>query len=594
MSGPGSQRRILAAAGALLLGLVACTAPRAVRAEDDPSQWLKQADTAIKLTNHAEFVKLLQRIEGEKDRLSSAELWRLRYLKAWQAAYVGDYDTSRSMLNVVIDDSGDTTLRFRALATLINILGDGHRYEEAFSRLSQMLELLPQIDNATVRYQGLGEAAQLLVGAGQYDLAMDYADQMLAHLPPGENSCKGTYFKLHARYRSGELKSPSDPDLQNGIDTCMQGGNTVVANSLRMDQARLDIQQGHIGEAVAILRRNYTDVLKDQYAPVTSQFEALLAQAYWEQNDPMLAEKFALTAVDSSTKSGFTEPLSMAYDVLYRIAQQRSDYESALVYHEKYMAADKGYLDDVSARTLAFQVARQQVEAKKQQVETLNRQNEILRLQQALDRKAVENGRLYILLLITVLIFIGLWILRLKRSQLRFMRLARRDTLTGILNRQHFVSEAESALRQAKKASRCASLILVDLDHFKQINDAHGHAIGDQVLKRVVTVCQQQLRSTDVFGRLGGEEFGVLLPECALQHVVERAEQLRREIATVTWDEAPGDIVISASIGAASTERSGYELRRLLVDADGALYLAKHGGRNRVVLRDSSDLLGAR
>ena len=167
------------------------------------------------------------------------------------------------------------------------------------------------------------------------------------------------------------------------------------------------------------------------------------------------------------------------------------------------------------------------------------------------------------------------------------MKLARRDGLTGIFNRQHFVGEAERLLQYCRKSDRVACLVLLDLDHFKQVNDTHGHAVGDRVLRRAVAACQAHLRSTDLFGRLGGEEFGVLLPECGLDQAVARVEQIRLAIASVSLGEDVPNVAVSASFGVATVANSGYELRQLMTDADDALYAAKREGRNRVNLSSS-------
>ncbi len=257
---------------------------------------------------------------------------------------------------------------------------------------------------------------------------------------------------------------------------------------------------------------------------------------------------------------------------------------AALAFLEKYLVADKGYLTEVSAKALAYQTVAQQVLAKKQQIDALNKQNQILTLQQKLNKKAVEASRLYIVLLLLVLASIALWTYKIKRSQLRFMKLARRDGLTGIFNRQHFVNEAELLLQYCRKSSRDACLVLIDLDHFKAVNDTHGHAVGDRVLQRAVEACMTCLRSTDIFGRLGGEEFGILLPECTLAQVLVRAEQVRLAIATASADDDVPGVPISASFGVSSVVHSGYELRQLLIHADKALYRAKREGRNRIVV----------
>src|SRR5690606_32840524 len=146
---------------------------------------------------------------------------------------------------------------------------------------------------------------------------------------------------------------------------------------------------------------------------------------------------------------------------------------------------------------------------------------------------------------------------------------------------QHFVGEAGRALRQMERKPAPACLVALDLDHFKQVNDAYGHAIGDEVLRHAVTVCRQQLRPVDLFGRLGGEEFGILLPDCPLDQGVDIAHRIRRALAESPMTKGAAVVEISASVGLACTDTCGYELQRLYAEADAALYRAKRAGRNR-------------
>ncbi|MBB6188616.1 GGDEF domain-containing protein [Rhodanobacter sp. MP7CTX1] len=580
----GKWHCVLFAEWALLVVLLAGTATAAVPAVEDVALVLSQADS-IKTSNHAEFAELMQRLDNEATKMPPEQQLYLRYLKAWQVGYGGDYETAIPQLNAIIAESTDATLRFRAGVTVITLLGIGSHYEEAFARLSQLLDQLPQVTDKYARIQGLSDAAQLYIEAGQYDLAASYADRLLTENPTGEGACKGRYYKLYALYNSGKLRTV-DQQFQDGIDACINVGEFLYANGIRARMAGIYIQQGEPATAIKLLQRNYADTQRTHYGRLISQFDALLAQAYSREGDLLLAQQFARDAVSSSVKNEYTEPLTSAYQQLYLIAQKQGDMEAALTYHEKYMTADKGYLNDVGARALAYETVKQQVMAKKLQIDTLNKQNQILELQQALGKKAAVTSRLYIILLLMVLASIALWTYRVKRSQLRFMKLARRDGLTGIFNRQHFVEEVEHLLLYCRKSARNACIVLIDLDHFKVVNDTHGHAVGDRVLRRAVEACQTHLRSTDVFGRLGGEEFGILLPDCSLEQAYRRAEQIRLAIATAaTGDNAPG-IPISASFGVAVTSRSGYELRGLLIHADEALYRAKREGRNRVVVSE--------
>ena len=345
---------------------------------------------------------------------------------------------------------------------------------------------------------------------------------------------------------------------------------------------------GPTADAIKLLKTNYDETQRTNYRRLTSEFDSILARAYLKDGDLDQAQQFAQSAIDKAVKNEITKPLADAYQVLYEVARQRGAFADALSYHEKYAAADKGYLNDTSARTLAFQMVNQQVLDKKRQIDALNEKNQVLQLQQKVDAKSAETERLYILLLISGIAFIALWAYKTKRSQLHFMKLARRDGLTGIFNRQHFIEAATDMLRYCAKSQRDACVVVIDLDHFKLVNDVHGHAAGDLVLKRAVKTCQMHLRSIDVFGRLGGEEFGIVLPDCTLDVAQQRAEQLRAAIENVSGSDARIDFPVSASFGIAATRTSSYDLRELLANADSALYEAKREGRNRIATYSSS------
>lgn len=557
----------------MLLG----TAVAAVPGTDDPAQLLKQADD-IRTSDHPEFVKLMQRLDAEVATLSPQQRMYLRYLQAWKVGYQGDYETATPLLNAVIVESTDATLRFRARTTLVNMLSIGSHYEEAFVQVSQLLDQLPQITDGAARIQGLAVAALLYNQAGQYDLGLTYANQMLRENPDGDGGCKARALQIQSLYESGKFAT-FGKQSREAIDACSKVAELLFANGIRSNVAGFDIQHGQSSAAIKLLQQHYAEVRRIGYPELTSEFDATLAQAYWNEGATALARQYAHAAVDGGVKNEFTKSLTSAYKLLYLIDKQQGDFDAALGWHEKYMAADKGHLNALGAKALAYQTVKQQVLAKKLQIDTLAKQNKILELQQALGKKAMEASRLWIILLLSLLAFIGFATYRIKRSQLRFMKLARRDGLTGIFNRQHFINEAGRQLQYCQKSGRDACLVLLDLDHFKVINDTHGHAMGDRVLKRAVAACQAHLRSTDLIGRLGGEEFGILLPECALEPALTRVDRMR---AAVAADHDTSGVSISASFGVASVINSGYELRQLMGDADDALYQAKREGRNRV------------
>lgn len=171
-------------------------------------------------------------------------------------------------------------------------------------------------------------------------------------------------------------------------------------------------------------------------------------------------------------------------------------------------------------------------------------------------------------------------------NELELRLLASTDGLTGALARRAFRDEAARALALAQRHRHEGSCIAFDLDHFKTINDTHGHAAGDAVLAGSAATCRELLRQSDLFGRIGGEEFAVLLPHTGRQAALGVAEKLREGIAAQRFDGAEGPFAVSASFGIAAAAPSG-DIDALLRAADEALYAAKATGRNRCVVNQT-------
>ena len=172
-----------------------------------------------------------------------------------------------------------------------------------------------------------------------------------------------------------------------------------------------------------------------------------------------------------------------------------------------------------------------------------------------------------------------------KKMQEKLQRQAITDELTGIYNRRHFMYRAEEEVQRMRRYGGAGSLLMLDLDSFKRVNDVFGHPVGDTVLQSVTEICQQMLRCNDVFGRIGGEEFAILLMETDVEQAKLVAERVRKSIEeAVFFAKADQAITLSVSIGVTQYNSPDDTLLQLLSRADNALYAAKNGGRNRVVV----------
>ncbi|MCU4178117.1 GGDEF domain-containing protein [Bosea sp. BH3] len=169
-------------------------------------------------------------------------------------------------------------------------------------------------------------------------------------------------------------------------------------------------------------------------------------------------------------------------------------------------------------------------------------------------------------------------------DQLELRQVALTDLMTGALSRRAFRDELARMLGLAKRHQHELSLIAFDLDHFKAVNDTHGHQAGDRVLAESVAACRRQLRQSDLIGRLGGEEFAVLLPLTGRQAALGVAEKLRQAIAALSFEGAGGGLFsVTASLGLAALDGDSTDPENLLRAADEALYAAKATGRDRCV-----------
>lgn len=557
------------------------TAGRATEISD-PDAFLKQT-AALQLTDHARFERQLAQLNQESARLTKpGQIWRLRLLNAWEAMYEGDYVKSEPLFRDIIGHAGDPELESYAAGLLLSQLSMQRQYEPAFALANELVARLPQFTEPHARFSLLLNLSQVMGWAGQTDLAIRYARMMRETLPDDESQCEARTMEVQA-LSGGRRLTLDSPELQQALDACQAAGQPVSSQALWLLQAKLYIEAGQGASAVALLERIEPDVRRAHYADHLLAIQVQLAQAYALLGNDEAAETAARAALALRPSGEKNFQLGSLYEVLYRIEKKQGHADVALKYYEQYVAQDRSYLDDISARTLAYETVQQHVLAQKLETEQLSRQNASLRLQQKLAAKTAEANRLYIVLLAMALGFGVFGMIRLKRSQLRYRRLSRLDGLTELLNRQHFMIDAEVVLQRLRKRGGAACLAYLDLDHFKRINDTHGHAAGDAVLRDVVAACRQQLRSVDLFGRLGGEEFGILLVDASREQALAIANRIRLSVAADPVAFGDGRIAVSISIGLAFTDSSGHELQHLCMDADAALYLAKDSGRNCVV-----------
>lgn len=192
------------------------------------------------------------------------------------------------------------------------------------------------------------------------------------------------------------------------------------------------------------------------------------------------------------------------------------------------------------------------------------------------------GGIVVVLCLVGVLVFNPMF-KRIEVQEHELHNLAFIDPLANCHNRRSFLTNADTAFERSRRYKHTFAILFIDIDRFKDINDNYGHAIGDEAIKEMTRICLENIRDSDILGRIGGDEFGVILQECGLGYATQTAEKLRERISNHIVSSKLGKIKFSISVGAATVEDSDADVGDTLKRADRNLYKAKRTGRNLVI-----------
>lgn len=559
--------------------LVAAMLPASVPAAPPVADWLREAEE-VRSAQPARLAELLVELDAASASATPAQREQVAYLHAYADAYSGRYASALREARNLVETSQDPDMRIRARALIVTIHGLTRHFAEGLRELEALHDGLENAQDSEVRRIGLFASGGLYWQVGQYALAMRDFNMFIEDTGPlsERDRCFATHLREEVRQASGS----GAVALPAIIDQCLAAGEPLIANMARLALARGTQLDGDTAAAIALLRKWLPEMEATRYPRLVTDVHAALAEWLVEMGELDAAQRHAARAIAEATDDTALLPLTTAHRVMSEIAEARGDARTALYHYRRFAEADKAYLNDVKAREFAYQIVRRETQQQNQQIELLDQQNQLLTLRQQVSEQAAQNTRLLIALLLFLLASLGYWAWRVTRRHQSLRLLAEMDSLTGVCNRRHFLLQAERSLEQCARSDETVALVMFDLDHFKQINDNFGHVTGDWVLEQVAAACRSLCRRMDQFGRLGGEEFAILLPGCDAAAAARVAEQCRVRIASIDTKGCGHDFPLAASFGVTDTVLSGYVLSRLLSHADQALYRAKHGGRNLV------------
>lgn len=538
----------------------------------DIERGLEYSDTALKLARDA------------RDPASEARaiLCRTNYIQLTSGTQRGLPEVEKAI--ALLQEGQEPQLLAEALemrGDLLSLLGeqakamlDFQRARAAYRQAGIDREVEPLMLSMAVAYRRMGdsEQAERLIRAAlqrmqdrnDWEGVATYLIQL--GFLQGES---GSQDKAFATFREAER-------------VARQHGDAYNRNAAMLGLAEAQIALGDPDGALEMLAQARAGFAADRDTSNDDMLLMLTGQALARQGQHTAAMERYRQALPLIERNGNDRYLAMLYKAQAASQEALGWTASALSDYKRYadlqlklqgkMRLEQGrmleYEYEIRRRDFENRQLRAEADSKQQEVATL----EAVRRWQSL---AIVLAALFVALLSSLA-----WRQWRKSRHLRDLTLL--DPLTGIANRPGIEREAARALDASARNGTPLSLLMLDLDHFKSINDRYGHAAGDKVLRATAAVWQAQLRGRDPLGRIGGEEFVVVCPDTTLEQALLVAGRLREAAHGLRFDDIDPALAVSVSIGAAQARKSGDSCDALIDRADAALYRAKQQGRDRV------------
>ncbi|MFT4810532.1 MAG: diguanylate cyclase (GGDEF)-like protein [Paraglaciecola sp.] len=525
---------------------------------------------------------LLENID--ETHLDDNERELYQYLTAYNLFINGDVPQANSLLITMARNNQNINIQVRTLGTLLSVYVSSNDWLNALNtvnRLETYLKPEYSLSNAEI------ERIKFYIlnfynNIGEYDLAKNIAINLLNTDISPRSRCLTSAELLNSQVKT-TISSISAINFGKASRICAKVNELVVLQAINGYLAEFHLASNHPQKAVELLESNISSVEATKYQALIAGFYSLLAQSHLALKNYPIAESYAQILSDTEEQHHYHPSITSAYKVLATINEHSLNYEQAFYYYKKYSAAKQIQIDQNNAKLLAIQKAKIDVVEKNTQIALLDKENALLKTQALLDSESVQNKRLALALLSMVLVVFVLWTYKNRRNYLRMQHYAQIDELTGIANRHHFTQQANTAIKYCQRTDQPVSFIMFDLDFFKRVNDAYGHQTGDIALKIAADAAKLACRKNDIIGRLGGEEFGVLLPGCASHLAAFIAEKCRKAIEQADFSGCGHALNVTASFGISDSRACEYNFEKLFAGADYALYQSKELGRNRVV-----------
>ncbi|MEN1727968.1 MAG: diguanylate cyclase [Pseudomonadota bacterium] len=579
-----SLARVLLGTALLLVLLIPPTS-----AQIDLDEQLRLARQLNATSHWRSGRSILDQIEPELTRASRQQRNRYDLILAHNLALGGASAAGLELIDEILTRNPDPELHLQSLSLAANLAGAERSYRRAFAYLREGMERLPTVDNPAIRSYLLGVAGMLYARTGEIERGIDLARQAVdlvsiarVDVPEASRCVAGQ--RLSSALEASDQTAATLAASETALSHCLEEGNGHFAAHLESLIGQIHLGRNRWELADAWLQRAQASQQEIGHLNGLMLTRLRLLELSLLRGDSAPPAARLTELIEHLRERRFWDLKVRAHQVAASLAEGNGDYDTALTHLKRQNTA----LDRLHAwersRRMAYLEVEFDMDAARQELSLLQQGSRIGALeetasvQRSVSQRALQIGAA--LLIATLL----LMLLQATRERRHYRILSEQDGLTELLKHTRFFEAADELLTRSIASGQPVTLIVGDLDHFKKINDQHGHLTGDTVLRRVAGRMRDLFGPPALLGRIGGEEFAIALAGKALEGTLERIEALRREINRSRHDDP--EMSVSMSFGVACFDGSE-TMEQLRGRADAALYQAKQSGRNRVVLADA-------
>lgn len=518
-------------------------------------------------------------------RASPGQRAQINLLRARNRGLAGDNRAGLNLVEDVLSGQPTPAQRLRALELGANIAVNQGNFDTTFTYLSRAMELASKVD-APDQASGIYSLASYFHSlVGELEKAVEYgrlAVEVARDAGLVRTECTAMQRYALALEKTGDLEL-TEEIYREGLETCESASDPIFIAAIEIGLGEFLRGQARLEEARTWLRQGIERMRSTGFIDGLLNGQLYRAHLWFDLERLDEARELLTELVDPLEERGLWERLAEAHELLARIAHTRGEDSAALAHYMAHSDAREKFLDRERTMRLVYLEVEFDTQRQEQEIALLRERNRVLELE---DEARTQQNVIYIggttgLGVIGVLL--AMLLLRSQADRRRYRRLSERDGLTGLYNHTQFFSRCKKVLEDCRRDDRPLTLVMADIDYFKQINDTHGHIFGDDVLRRTASRLQEVFGDHGVVGRIGGEEFGIALPRCTSEGALELVEAFRESLKAARHDDKAVKVTLSYGIAQRIDEQRIEDLRHR---ADGALYSAKQQGRNRIVFDD--------